>query len=136
MASDVFYRQLLTDPSLRYYLAFGFFDDELITENLLDDYRALRPVKEQKYLSISFVGGQLWRPFADAAAEVFKPVLAIFGSEYEAFEDNEIATAADFSEVRPDFTFVEIEGSGSSVQREKPQAVADQIIEFAQKDYE
>ena len=134
MASTRFYEQLLTDPSLRFYLAFGFFNDAVIDELLLDDFRALRPVVDQKYLSISFVGGQLWRPFAESAQEVFKPVLAIFGKEYEPFEDNEVATASEFAEVRPDFTYVEIPNSGSSVQREQPEAVAAEIIKFAQKD--
>ena len=134
VASDEFYTRLLQDNSLRFFLAFGFFDDSLVNEALLDDFRVLRPNLAQKYLSISFVGGQLWRPFAESADMVFKPVLAIFGKEYEAFDDNEIATAADFASIRPDFTYVEIEEAGGSTQREKPETVAQEIIKFAEQD--
>ncbi|MEM7645797.1 MAG: alpha/beta fold hydrolase, partial [Pseudomonadota bacterium] len=78
-ASTGFYSQLLTDNSLRYYLSFGFFDDSLINETLLDDFRVLRPNIDQKYISIAFVGGQIWRPFEESAKNVFKPTLVMFG---------------------------------------------------------
>ena len=127
-----FYQQLLTDPSLKFYLAFGYYDDSLIDEPLLDDFRVLRENTDQKYLSISFVGGQLWRPFEESAKDVFKPVLAIFGAEYESFDGNEISTADDFAEIRPDFTYIEIAECGASVQREKPEMVAKEIIKFSE----
>jgi pimeloyl-ACP methyl ester carboxylesterase len=57
--------------------------------------------------------------------------LAIFGKEYESFQDNQIARAEDFKAIRPYFEYVEIEKSGSSVQREKPEEVAQRIIDFS-----
>lgn len=134
MGASFFYQQLLNDNSLKFYLSFAFGNDALIDEPLLDDFRAMRVYDEQKYLSISFVGGQLWRPFSISAQNVFKPVLAIFGENYEQFEDNEIATATEFEQIRPDFTYIEIKNSGSSVQREQPQTVADEIIKFNERD--
>ena len=58
----------------------------------------------------------------------------IFGKEYEAFQDNRIATATDFQNIRPYFEVVEIPSSGSSTQREKPEDVAREIIQFSQLD--
>ena len=52
---------------------------------------------EQRFLTLSFVGGQLYRTFDESFKNVFVPVLGIpFGAEYEAFQDNPIDTAADF----------------------------------------
>lgn len=130
-SSDQFYQNLLVDNSLQFFLKFGFYNDELVNEELLNDFRVMRPNLAQKYLTLSFVGGQLFRPFAESSKNVFIPVLAIFGQEYEVFADNEPSTAEMFKSVRPDFEYLEIPGSGSSVQREKPEAVAASIIEFS-----
>ncbi len=126
-----FYQNLLNPNSLKYFLRFGFFDDSLIDENLLKDFLALRDNVDQRFLTLSFVGGQLFRSFEESSDGVFIPVLAIFGKEYEGFQDNKVAKASDFKKVRPYFSYVEIEKSGSSVQREKPEAVAKQIIDFS-----
>ncbi len=131
VASDQFYRNLLVDNSLQYFLKFGFYNDELVNEDLLNDFRVLRDNVSQKYLTLSFVGGQLYRSFSASAQNVFVPVLSIFGKEYESFADNELSTAAMFKDIRPDFEYLEISMAGSSVQREKPQEVANAILEFS-----
>jgi len=133
-ASLVFYENLLGDNSLRFFLAFGFYDDSLITEELLDDFRVARQFPSQRFISISFVGGQIFRSVEESARGVFIPVMGIFGAEYEQFQDNEISTADDFRAVRPDFEYIEIEQSGSSVQREKPERVAEEILIFSELD--
>ncbi len=126
-----FYQNLLNPNSLRYFLEFGYFDDATIDENLIKDFLAVRDNIDQRFLTLSFVGGQLYRSFEESSEGVFIPVLAIFGAEYEAFQDNPISTAADFEVIRPYFDYVEIKDSGSSVQREKPVDVAKKIIDFA-----
>jgi pimeloyl-ACP methyl ester carboxylesterase len=125
-----FYRNLLNPNSLRFFLAFAFFDDSLIDENLLADYSVLRENIDQRFLSLSFVGGQLYRSFEDSSKDVFVPVLGIFGAEYENFQDSRFATAADFQAVRPFFDYVEVQDAGSSVQREKPIETAKLILDF------
>jgi pimeloyl-ACP methyl ester carboxylesterase len=134
VASDNFYQNLLIDNSLNYFLKFAFSDDSFVNESLLNDYRVMRDNFLQKYLTISFVGGQLHRPFAESAQGVFIPVLSIFGKNYEAFADSKISTAEMFKNVRPDFEYLEIENCGSSVQREQPSEVAKAIIEFSVED--
>lgn len=133
-ASTQFYQNLLVDNSLRYFLKFAFYDDSLVNESLLNDFREMKNNTDQKYLTISFVGGQLFRAFKDSAEQVFVPALLVFGSEYENFGDNKAATAADFKAIRADFEYLEIMNSGASVQREKPQETATAIINFAVKD--
>lgn len=76
------------------------------------------------------MGGQLYRSFKESSQNVFIPTLLIFGAEYENFADNRAATAADFKQIRPDFEYVEIAKSGSSVQREKPLETAAAILNF------
>lgn len=126
-----FYQNLLNPNSIRYFLQFSFYNDALIDNNLIADFVALRDNVEQRFLTLSFVGGQLYRSFEESSDGVFVPVLMLFGKEYEAFQDNKIATAQDFLNIRPYFEAFEIENSGSSVQREKPEVVANKIIEFS-----
>ncbi|MFN8845347.1 MAG: alpha/beta fold hydrolase [Bdellovibrionales bacterium] len=130
-ALDQFYQNLLVDNSLKFFLRFGFYDDSQVNETLLNDFRALRSNIDQKYLTLSFVGGQLYRSFAESSQNVFVPTLAIFGSEYENFADTRPSKADDFKKVRPDFEYLEIENSGSSVQREKPAETSQAIINFS-----
>ncbi|MFP5519075.1 MAG: alpha/beta fold hydrolase [Bdellovibrionia bacterium] len=126
-----FYQNLLVDNSLRFFLRFGFYDDSLVNETLLNDFRVMRNNIDQKYLTLSFVGGQLYRSFEKSAENVFVPTLLIFGAEYENFADNTTAKASDFQKLRPDFEYLEIAQSGSSVQREKPEETAKAILEFS-----
>lgn len=130
VASEAFYKNLLVDNSLSYFLKFGFYNDALVNEELISDFRVMRDNVDQKYLTLSFVGGQLYRPFTEASLNVFTPVLCIFGAEYESFGDNPISNAKLFKDIRPDFEYLEIKESGSSVQREKPQETAQAIIDF------
>jgi len=133
-AGIAFYQNLLIDSSLRYYLSFAFADDANITEDILDDYRVMRDVVGQRWISFSFVGGQLFRRFQDAADGVFIPVLAVFGKEYEPFADTPPTRASDLTAIRPDFETVEIEAAGSSAQRERPESVAKEILIFSAED--
>jgi len=80
------------------------------------------------------VGGQLYRSFEESSKDIFIPVLAMFGDKYEAFQDNKIARLEDFKAIRPNFEYLEIKDSGSSVQREKPEEVAKEIILFSEND--
>lgn len=129
-----FYDNLLNDNSLRFFLKFGFFNDELVDEALLDDFRVMKPNLGQRFISLSFVSGQIYRSFEESSANVFVPVLGLFGAEYENFQETKPSTAADFRALRPQFDYVEIPGSGSSVQREKPELVAEEILIFAEED--
>ncbi|GAB4016567.1 MAG: hypothetical protein Fur0010_16430 [Bdellovibrio sp.] len=129
-----FYQNLLTPPSIKYFLSFSFYDDSLIDNDLIADFTVASTNLDQRWLTLSFVGGQLYRPFEDAARGVFTPVLAIFGDKYENFQDTPASTAKDFMKIRPDFTYVEIVDSGSSVQREKPLETAREIIIFSELD--
>ncbi len=128
--AKVFYRNLLRDNSLRYFLAFGFYDDSLIDDGLLADFRILQGNLDQRFISLSFIGGQLFRSFEESSKNVFTPVIAIFGAEYEAFQNNPITRASDFSAVRPEFNYVEIQGSGSAVQRERPLELSVKLLDF------
>ncbi|MFK8137787.1 MAG: alpha/beta fold hydrolase [Bdellovibrionales bacterium] len=128
------YQGLLIENSIKFFLKFGFYDDSLVNADLVSDFTVMRDNIDQRYLTLSFITGQLYRPFEESAQGVFKPVLGIFGAEYEGFQGRRPATAADFQQIRPDFNFIEIENSGSSVQREKPSDVAREIIIFAEDD--
>lgn len=129
-----FYRNLLNPNSLRYFLEFSFFNDSLIDDDLIADFSVLQDNVDQRFLSLSFIGGQLYRTFEESSKGVFIPVLALFGAEYEAFQDNQIARASDFAQVRPFFEYIEIPKSGSSVQREKPEDVLKEILIFTERD--
>jgi hypothetical protein len=79
------------DNSLQYFLRFGFYDDNLVNDNLLNDFRRARNNPEQKWLTLSFVSGQIYRSFEQSSQNVFVPTLVLFGAKYEAFGDTHIA---------------------------------------------
>jgi pimeloyl-ACP methyl ester carboxylesterase len=129
-----FYENLLNDNSLRFFLRFGFFNDSLVDEDLLDDFRVQKANIDQRFISLSFVSGQIFRSFEESSRDVFIPVLGIFGKEYENFQETKPSTATDFRKIRPEFDYIEIPLSGSSVQRERPEVVAQEIISFSEED--
>ncbi|MGB0453005.1 MAG: alpha/beta fold hydrolase [Bacteriovoracaceae bacterium] len=129
-AATAFYQNLLNPNSIVYFLSFGFFDDTLVNQELISDFVVMKDNVDQRFLTLSFVGGQLYRTFEESSDQVFVPVLGIFGAEYEGFQDNRIDTAQDFKDIRPYFEYVEIPQSGSSVQREKPVETAQEIVDF------
>lgn len=129
-----FYDNLLNDNSLRFFLKFGFSNDELVNEELLNDFRVMKPNIDQRFISLSFVSGQIYRSFEESSRNVFIPVLGIFGADYENFQETKPSTAADFRAIRPQFDYVEIPKCGSSVQRECPSDVAKEIILFTEED--
>jgi pimeloyl-ACP methyl ester carboxylesterase len=129
-----FYDNLLNDNSLRFFLKFGFSNDALVDEALLDDFRIMKPNIDQRFISLAFVSGQFYRSFEESSRNVFIPVLGLFGADYENFQETKPSTAADFRAIRPQFEYIEIPNSGSSVQREQPEAVAQEILIFAEED--
>lgn len=132
--SLAFYDNLLNDNSLRFFLKFGFSDDTLVNDELLNDFRVMKPNVDQRFVSLSFVSGQIYRSFEESSRNVFIPVLGIFGADYENFQETKPSTAADFRAIRPQFDYVEIPKCGSSVQRECPAEVAKEIILFTEED--
>lgn len=129
-----FYDNLLNDNSLRFFLEFGFSNDALVNEDLLNDFRVMKPNVDQRFISLSFVSGQIYRSFEESSRDIFIPVLGIFGADYESFQETKPSTAADFRAIRPQFDYVEIPKCGSSVQRECPYEVAKEIILFTEED--
>lgn len=129
-----FWDNLLNDNSLSFFLKFGFYDDSLVNDELLEDFRVLKPNRDQRFISLSFVSGRIYRSFKQSSENVFIPVLGIFGAEYENFQETKPSTAADFRAIRPQFDYIEIPKSGSSVQREKPEDVAREILIFSEED--
>ena len=91
--------------------------------------------REQKWLTFSFVGGQLHRSFLEASSGVFVPTLMIFGLNAESVGfDNRVETAEAFLAVRPDFESLVIPECGQAVQREKPEVVLKAILDFSIED--
>lgn len=129
-----FYDNLLNDNSLRFFLRFGFSDDNLVNDILLDDFRVMKPNIDQRFISLSFVSGQIYRSFEESSKDIFIPVLGIFGADYENFQETKPSTAEDFRKIRPQFDYVEIPKCGSSVQRECPNEVAKEILLFSEED--
>jgi pimeloyl-ACP methyl ester carboxylesterase len=128
----LFYGALLSDPSLRFFLERAYYDKSKVTDALLDDYRLARAKLNQRWISFSFVGGQLYRKFADVAPAVRVPVLAIFGKQAESPGPGGRADSADdFAAIRPDFTYHSVDNAGLNVHREQPNAVVRLILDFA-----
>lgn len=128
----LFYGALLSDPSVRFFLKRAYYDDRLVTDTLVRESQLalLRP--GQRWISFAFVGGKIYRRFADVAPAVTAPVLAVFGANAESPASGAPAeTPAGFRAIRPDFEYLVVPRCGLSVQREQPAAVAAAITRFA-----
>jgi pimeloyl-ACP methyl ester carboxylesterase len=116
--------QAVSDPTL--------FDTDLwVAEILLE-----RANLDQRWIGYAFVTGQLWRPFAEAAAGVTRPVMAVFEGRPVDFDftpgipgdDVPPEGLEDFRSVAPRFRYETVAGT-SSPQREKPAETAALILD-------
>lgn len=132
---NLFYNALFTRLSLNYFLKKTVYDDDLIDDLRLKESKLAGENTNQKWLSLSFVGGQLYRSFKKAARDVQVPTLMVFGQEAESVssDDSLLERPEEFLEIRPDYELLEIPKCGQSVQREKPGVVAQAIMDFANK---
>mgnify|MGYP000169672787 CR=1 FL=1 len=131
-AGKLFYDGLLTDASIQFYLKKAYYDDSLVTHLLIQESALARETPDQRWLTFSFVGGKLYRPFSEAQAGVTRPVLAIFGDRAEPVGSDPAAveSAIEFQALRPDFQYLVVPEAGGSVHREKPDVVAQAILNF------
>lgn len=126
-----FYRQLLAPESVRKYLERAYYDDSLVDDLLVRESSMGAENLGQRWLTLSFVGGKIYRPFRDASRGVKVPVLAIFGAQAEAIGENApVENPDEFAALRPEFQVRVVPEAGASVQREKPETTASLIGEF------
>ncbi len=127
-----FTQSVYKEENLRFFLEKTVYDDSLITPQRIKEIQdaGLRP--GQQWATLAFVGGQLTRPFSQAAQHVTTPTLMIFGEEAESSgtSDDLLEDPQEFLKIRPDFNLVEIPLCGQAVQREKPEITKDLILNF------
>jgi pimeloyl-ACP methyl ester carboxylesterase len=129
----LFYGALLSTPSVRYFLSKAYYNQALITPTLVEQYQLALLHPGQRWISFSFVGGKLYRRFADVAPAVTVPVLAIFGANAESLGfGTPVETPAGFQKIRPDFDYLVLDQCGQEVQREQPAETAAAILKFVQ----
>lgn len=128
-----FYQRLLAPESVEKYLKRSVYNDSLIDTLRIQESSMMRQNVEQRWLTFSFVGNQIWRRFDEAVKGVKVPVLGIFGANAEPIgdEDSGVERAAEFKAIFPAMDVQELKDTGASVQRERPQEVADLIQFFA-----
>ena len=137
MADDLFavdfYQKLLSEDSVRKYLLRSVYNDALIDDLRIQESTMMRGNIEQRWITFSFIGGQMWRPFSTAAKDVTVPVLAIFGANAEAVGENpnDVENVEEFRAIRPDFRYEVLPETGANVQRERPAETAALIEAFA-----
>jgi pimeloyl-ACP methyl ester carboxylesterase len=131
--SRKFYEKLSSPETVKKYAKKAYYNDDLV-----DDLRVAEGVLagenlEQRWLTISFVGGRIYKPFADAARGVEVPVLAVFGGEAEAIggDADSYERPEEFRKAWPELPIEVVPMSGASMAREKPNYTARLIEEFA-----
>jgi len=129
---NIFYKSLFFKPVLRFFLNKTVYNDELIDDLRIQETQIAGDIENQKWISLSFVGGQIYRSFEEASANVTVPTLMIFGEEAESVgsDDSLLEKPENFIKIRPDFESVIIPKSGQSVQREKPLETATAAKDF------
>jgi pimeloyl-ACP methyl ester carboxylesterase len=130
-----FYRQLFVSPSLERFLTLAYFDDALALDAVrIQESVIAAPDVDRRFLAFSFVGGQIYRPFAQAANGVNVRAKLIFGGNPESpGGTGTLEIPSEFQAIRPDFSISEVPNAGLSVQREKPAEVKALIDEFTRQ---
>ncbi|MDC0255039.1 alpha/beta hydrolase [Bacteriovoracales bacterium] len=128
-----FYWMVLTKPSIKYFLKQTVYNDKLIDKLRIKESKMAKDRPDQKWLTFSFIGGQLYRPFEEASKDVFVPTLGIFGKNAEnvGFGKGSIERAEEFINMRPEFNYIIFDECGQSVQVEKTFETAKAILNFA-----
>lgn len=128
-AAIEFYGQVLAAPSVKYFLEQSSYDDARVTEELITQHRLALNDLDSRYLTLSFVGGKIWRKFSDAASGVSVPVLLIFGENAEAPAAGfPVERIERFLDIRPDFSGRSIMSSGTSPHAEKAVETAREVL--------
>ncbi len=79
--NDFYINQLLSDKNVYGSVASGIYDQQLVDETFLTEFKLGRNYLNQKWISLSFIEGRLSYKFEAASRGVTKPVLMIFGKE-------------------------------------------------------
>jgi pimeloyl-ACP methyl ester carboxylesterase len=98
--------------------------DEARIEQIVQRQLLQRPNVDQRWISLSFIFGRIWRPFREATSSVRQPVLLIGAREPDNFDfgggganSRQSETVAAFREIRPGWTYVERPGSNREIGR-------------------
>tara|TARA_Y100001954_G_C15822869_1_gene610823 strand:+ start:5041 stop:5982 length:942 start_codon:yes stop_codon:yes gene_type:complete len=128
-----FYWMVLTKPSIKYFLKQTVYNDKLIDKMRIKESKMAKDRPWQKWLTFSFIGGQMYRTFEDASFGVNVPTLSIFGKNAEnvGFGKQSIERAQEFIQLRPEFSYLIFDKCGQSVQIEKKYKTAKAILNFA-----
>lgn len=137
-AGIAFYQSLLTLESIPRFVANGFYDPALVTDVFFQEYALQRDNLDQRWITFSFVGGQLFRSFQDASAGVRFPVLMLFGRDAQGVPDRNgnpgrTDREADFRALNPpaNFRFQTVPRAGGLLWKEKPDLCAVEIVRFS-----
>lgn len=131
-AGRQFYKLLSSESSVRFYAKKAYFDDSLVDSLRVQEGTLAGENLEQRWITISFVGGQIYKPFSEAAAGVTVPVLAVFGDKAEAIggDKDSYERPEEFARAWPALQIEVVPFSGASMHREKPNYTAKLIEDF------
>ncbi|RZA06917.1 MAG: alpha/beta fold hydrolase, partial [Proteobacteria bacterium] len=127
-----FYEKLSTPETVAEYAKKAYYNDALVDSLRIAEGTLAGDNVDQRWLTISFVGGRIYKPFTEAAAGVTVPVLAIFGGEAEAIGGgkNSYERPEEFAKAWPEMKIEVVPMAGASMQREKPNYTAKLIEDF------
>ena len=128
--SRKFYEQLSKPETVKKYAQKAYYNDALVDDLRIAEGTLAGENVDQRWLTISFVGGRIHKAFADAALGVKVPVLAIFGGEAEAIggSKDSYERPDEFRQAWSDLRVEIVPLAGASMQREKP-AETEALIE-------
>lgn len=133
LAARKFYEALSSEASVRYYAKKAYYNDALVDDLRVAEGTLAGENLDQRWITISFVGGQIYKPFKEAAAGVKQPVLALFGEKAEPIGGGKdsVERPEEFKAAMPELQVKIVPNAGASMQREKPLDTAAAIEDFA-----
>jgi pimeloyl-ACP methyl ester carboxylesterase len=131
-SADDFFAQVTSETFARQFLSLAFYDQSLVNDEAVREYTATSRFRDQKWVTIRFVCGWIYKKFAEAAAGVTVPVLGLFGKyTHPPFPGGAPETTELFRNIAPQFSYQELDRSANLPHREQPVESAALIWQFA-----
>jgi pimeloyl-ACP methyl ester carboxylesterase len=122
------YQRFVSEDSARYYLGLAYFDPAQVTDERVREITATQAIPDQRWTTLSFVFGRIYRSFADAVQGLRVPLTVIIGEETRSLVNGGPPENVDaFRAIAPGLQYVVVSASGGLPHRERPEVIVGDI---------
>jgi pimeloyl-ACP methyl ester carboxylesterase len=130
IVGSAIFNALVSRPSLRYYLRRVYYDQTLVTRELVDAYFAAAHQPGSRFAPAAFIAGQLNVDVRNAVRRLRQPLLLAWG---EQAVEIPVEDAFRFRALKPDLELAIIEAAGGLPHDERPAEFNAAVLAFLER---